>query len=189
MNERFKSAMVRAGVSGADLARLAGCSRAMISMIISEERDIAAISLGTADLIAAALGISMDELLAMSDSERTHKMMFQKSYEAKLKVLEAGNSKMFNDWQQHSTITKEQFADALAWVHEDPRNYAALTADGWKKVHRYTEGVMEVFRTLDGHIWEGEPFIQKLTEKEARFYGEDTIRVIQKIAMRAADRI
>ena len=37
----------------------------------------------------------------------------------KKKIVLAGNSRIFNDWAAHSSITKNEFISALQWVCED----------------------------------------------------------------------
>ena len=41
------------------------------------------------------------------------------NFEIKKKIVLAGNSKIFNNWKEHSSITVENFIDALEWLCED----------------------------------------------------------------------
>lgn len=41
------------------------------------------------------------------------------NFEAKKKIVLSGNSRVFNDWAAHSTITMDDFISALHWVCED----------------------------------------------------------------------
>ena len=37
-------------------------------------------------------------------------------FETKKKTVLAGESRIFNNWREHSTITREDFLEALEWV-------------------------------------------------------------------------
>ena len=41
-------------------------------------------------------------------------------FETKKKIVLAGESRIFNNWKEHSTITREEFLEALEWVCSDP---------------------------------------------------------------------
>lgn len=41
------------------------------------------------------------------------------NFEVKKKIVLSGNSRIFNDWAAHSTITMDDFISALQWVCED----------------------------------------------------------------------
>lgn len=41
------------------------------------------------------------------------------NFEVKKKIVLSGNSRVFNDWAAHSTITIDDFISALHWVCED----------------------------------------------------------------------
>lgn len=122
-----------------------------------------------------------------SKLDERNKEMLEHSYKTMMRVLEAGQSQILENWQKHSTITKDEFADAIAWVCEDRRNYAALTSTGWKKIQRKKEGQLEVFRTLDGMIWEGEEFDMELTPEQLAVWGP--WKTTQKIAISSMDKI
>ena len=40
-------------------------------------------------------------------------------FDAKKSIVLAGNSRIFNDWAAHSTITMDDFISALQWVCKD----------------------------------------------------------------------
>lgn len=42
------------------------------------------------------------------------------NFEIKKKIVLAGGSRIFKDWSAHSSITVEDFLDALQWVCADP---------------------------------------------------------------------
>lgn len=111
------------------------------------------------------------------------------TYEIKMGILESGKSERLKDWQKNSTITKEQFAEAIAWICEDSKNYAALTPTGWEKIHRVDGFEVSSFRHPDGRIWDGSWFDVPLSEKEQAFYGVTHMPVRQMIAISSRDRI
>ena len=41
------------------------------------------------------------------------------NFEIKRQIVLADNSRIFNDWAAHSTITMDEFVSALQWVCED----------------------------------------------------------------------
>ncbi|WP_276930861.1 hypothetical protein [Faecalibaculum rodentium] len=66
------------------------------------------------------------------------------------------------------------------------KNYAALTADGWKPLTKRIEKTLTVFRDLNGYVWNGETFQMPVPEKQQKFYGKTMDRV-QKIAIGYGD--
>lgn len=42
--------------------------------------------------------------------------------DTKLKIIEAGGSEVFKNWQKYGLITKEEFIEAITWLCEDPLN-------------------------------------------------------------------
>ena len=42
------------------------------------------------------------------------------NYEAKKRIVQAGESRICNNWVEHTDITPQDFLDALEWVCEDP---------------------------------------------------------------------
>ena len=54
-----------------------------------------------------------------------------------------GKNPIYNDWSKHSSITKDQFCDAIDWLIEETpdsngntHREVALTENGWKKIMR-----------------------------------------------------
>lgn len=45
--------------------------------------------------------------------------MMNNFFETKKKIVLAGDSRIFNDWAAHSTITTDEFISALKWLCED----------------------------------------------------------------------
>jgi len=48
---------------------------------------------------------------------------FSKKFEIAKKIVEAGNSKIFNNWHENTGISKESFLDGLKWLYEEPSRY------------------------------------------------------------------
>ena len=109
-----------------------------------------------------------------------YNIKFEKNaFTAKKKLVEEGKSRIFKNWLEHSTITKSDFINALAWVCDDnldekkrPTREIALTPTCIIKLHRgYTEhGLCAFYKVDDGTKWEGDWFEREpLTEKEKKF--------------------
>lgn len=47
-------------------------------------------------------------------------MGIKNNYDIKKKLVLEGNSRIFNDWAEQSTITAEEFLENLEWVCDDP---------------------------------------------------------------------
>ena len=75
------------------------------------------------------------------------------------------NSKIFKNWCEHSTITEDEFVEALGWLHDDPRDEQGrmtreigLTPTGILRLTRaYTDNGLCYFY-YDGELWNGEHF-------------------------------
>ena len=75
------------------------------------------------------------------------------------------NSKIFLNWCEHSTITEEEFVEALGWLHDDPRDdqgrmtrEIGLTPTGILRLTRaYTDNGLCYFYH-NGELWDGEHF-------------------------------
>ena len=87
------------------------------------------------------------------------------------------NSQIFQNWKEHSTITEEEFAEALGWLHDDPRDEQGrmtreigLSPTGILRLTRaYTDQGLCYFYH-EGKLWSGEHFSTPCrTEKEKRF--------------------
>lgn len=87
-------------------------------------------------------------------------------FDIKKKIVEAGNSKIFNNWHEHTGLSKEDFLAGLAWLCEDPRDEKGrLTRElGCKKgvLHKLRRchekvGYDEYIATIryeDGRLWD-----------------------------------
>lgn len=97
------------------------------------------------------------------------------SFEIKKKIVLAGNSRVFNDWTSHSTITMSDFISALQWVCEDALDESgkltreiALAPDRIVKLRRSNDRFgMTAFYEYPhdngsdgdlGSLWSGEKF-------------------------------
>lgn len=106
------------------------------------------------------------------------------SLETKIELVRSGRSRVFRNWSRHSSISMEQFIEALEWLEADPgtahgypTRAAALTATGWRKLsydydrkhhHVYLCALDSRGRERD---WDGEPFERVLSGEEAAPYG------------------
>lgn len=58
-------------------------------------------------------------------------MAIKNDFDIKKKLVLEGNSRIFNDWAAHSTITAEEFLENLEWVCDDPmQKIRLMTAYG-----------------------------------------------------------
>lgn len=97
------------------------------------------------------------------------------NFEIKKEIVFAGNSRIFNDWTDHSTITMDDFISALQWVCEDALDESgkltreiALAPDRIVKLHRVNDSLcMTGFYEYPsdnggagalGALWNGEKF-------------------------------
>lgn len=97
------------------------------------------------------------------------------SFETKKKIVLAGDSRIFNDWAAHSTITMDEFISALQWLCEDARDKngkltreIALAPDRIVKLRRVNDSLgMTAFYEYPrdngsdgelGSLWSGEKF-------------------------------
>lgn len=91
------------------------------------------------------------------------------NFETCKKIVEAGSSKVFENWKALAPITKEDFLDALKWICKDPEDGGAngdkmtrevgLTPNGIVKLKR-AYGIDDTcaFYKQDGRRWEGAVF-------------------------------
>lgn len=125
--------------------------------------------------------------------------MNNNNFETKKEIVLAGNSKIFNNWAEHSSVTKEDFIEALEWLCADPLNAEGkmtreigLTPDGIVKLdRRYSKGGMCAFY-LEGELWGGAVFKRPCTndrEKLFSFDGGKTVEETHKISLSCKDRI
>ncbi len=115
-------------------------------------------------------------------------------FEAKKKIVMAGKSSVFKNWKEHSTITVDDFLDALSWVCDDPKNGGArkckvtreiaLTPTGIKKLKIIYEdlGFNHLLEIDTGKKWEGEFFEQDCDKK---FDPTGKVKLMQKICLSA----
>lgn len=97
------------------------------------------------------------------------------TFEIKKKIVLSGESRIFNDWVAHSSITQDEFLSALEWLCDDPLDdkgrltrEIALAPDRIVKLRRsYDRFGMTAFYefTTDnggsrnlGWLWSGEKF-------------------------------
>ena len=106
------------------------------------------------------------------------------------------NSKIFQNWKEHSTITETEFVEALSWLHDDPRDEKGrmtreigLTPTGILRLNRaYTDQGLCYFYH-DGKIWNGEHFSTPCrNEKEKRFSADgENLITLHKITLSPED--
>ena len=106
------------------------------------------------------------------------------------------NSRIFLNWCEHSTITEEEFVEALGWLHGDPRDdqgrmtrEIGLTPTGILRLTRaYTDNGLCYFSN-NGELWNGEHFSTPCrTEKEKRFSADgESIVTFRKITLSPDD--
>ena len=93
------------------------------------------------------------------------------SFETKKKIVLAGDSRIFNDWAAHSTITMDEFISALQWLGDENGKLTreiALAPDRIVKLRRVNDGLgmtafYEYLRDNGGDgelgsLWSGEKF-------------------------------
>lgn len=118
------------------------------------------------------------------------------NYEAKEKIVNAGESKILKNWMEHSTITAQDFLTALEWVCNDPLDdkgrmtrEIGLTPTGIVKLDRVynASGVCGFYH--NGKLWDGEWFERPASNnKESQFYGA-TLTERHKISLSCKDRV
>lgn len=84
-------------------------------------------------------------------------------FEIKKNLVLNNKSQIFKNWKEHSTITKEDFIEALEWLCDDPMNKQnrctreiALTPTKIIKLDVVYRVVPEYYH--NGEKWEGEIF-------------------------------
>ena len=106
------------------------------------------------------------------------------------------NSKIFQNWKEHSTITEEEFVSALAWLHDDPRDEQGrmtreigLTPTGILRLNRaYTDQGLCYFYH-DGELWNGEHFTTQCRNEKERAFSADgeNLITLHKITLSPED--
>lgn len=106
------------------------------------------------------------------------------------------NSKIFRSWQEHSTITEEEFVSALKWLHGDPRDEQGRMT---REIGLAPTGILRLTRTYtndgrcyfyhNGELWNGEHFSTPCrTEKEKKFSADgENLTTFHKITMSPED--
>lgn len=135
----------------------------------------------------------------------TSHMKINHNFDIKKKLVLNGQSRIFNNWSEHSTITTEEFLENLEWVCNDPMQKVelkdghtiermtreiGLTPTGIVRLQRVNDahGDFVGFYRQDGRLWEGEIFERSCTEAEKPFYG-NTTEELHKIAISCRDHI
>lgn len=135
----------------------------------------------------------------------TGHMKIKHNFDVKKKLVLNGQSRIFNNWSEHSTITTEEFLENLEWVCDDPMQKVelkdghtiermtreiGLTPTGIVRLQRVNDahGDFVGFYRQDGRLWGGEIFERPCTEAEEPFYG-NTTEELHKISISCRDRI
>ena len=106
------------------------------------------------------------------------------------------NSKIIQNWCEHSTITEDEFVAALGWLHDDPRDEQGrmtreigLSPTGILRLTRaYTDNGLCYFYH-GGEIWSGEHFSTPCrNEKEKAFSADgENLKTFHKITLSPED--
>ena len=126
------------------------------------------------------------------------KIFARNAFLAKRKAVIEGKSAIFKDWQAHSTITKEEFIEALDWLCSDPLDKKGrltreigLTPSGIIKLNRVYNNVGLCAFYYEGELWCGAKFtVPCRTEKERIFSLDgENLEFLQKISLSCKDRV
>ena len=85
----------------------------------------------------------------MKDATSTNGGLDMKNYfEVKKNLVLTGNSRIFNNWAEHSSITADDFIVALEWVCDDP-----LDANGMltREIALAPDRIVKLRRINDHH--------------------------------------
>lgn len=119
------------------------------------------------------------------------------NFEVKQKIVLAGNSSIFKNWQELlPNLTEEMFLDALRWVCDDPaQNGERLTREiGLMKIgivklirHNAKSGLVTI-RHENGRLWTGDNFRIPCDNPD---YADDDGTILQtfKLSLSARDRV
>ena len=128
-------------------------------------------------------------------------------FETKKKIVLTGESCIFNNWKEHSTITREEFLEAIEWVCSDPlkedgrmTREIGLTPTGIIKLHRCygLDGICTFYcdwKFQNGKsyrkLWNGEFFERPCKNEKERLYSLNgkTVREHHKICLSCRDRV
>ena len=106
------------------------------------------------------------------------------------------NSKIFKNWCEHSTITEEEFVEAISWLHDDPRDEKGrmtreigLTPTGIIKLTRTYTNDGRCYFYHNGELWNGEHFTTPCgNEKEKAFSADgENLVTFHKITLSPED--
>lgn len=118
------------------------------------------------------------------------------NFEIKKQIVEAGESKIFNDWKKHSSISEKDFISALEWLCSDPdtahpTREIGLTPTGIVKLHRVVDdlGSVSFFDVDTDARWAGAVFEFELDERQQKLYGEKTSKSCYKIQLSPLDKV
>ena len=114
-------------------------------------------------------------------------------FEVKKNIVLAGNSRIFNNWAEHSSITADDFIAALEWVCDDP-----LDANGMltREIALAPDRIVKHRRINDRHIgitsvykFEGDNGGEK--GKMETIWGGEVFNDVfmRKISLSAKDRV
>ena len=105
------------------------------------------------------------------------------------------NSKIFQNWKEHSTITETEFVEAIGWLHDDPRDEqgrmtreTGLTPTGILRLTRaYTNDGCYFYH--NGELWNGEHFTTPCRNEKERAFSADGENLItfRKISLSPED--
>ena len=132
-----------------------------------------------------------------------HLVDIRHNFEIKKKIVLSGGSRVFSEWSKHSTITVDDFIDALDWLCDDPLNDRnqctrdiALSPTGIKRLYRryyddtsFAGWVDSADKSVAPHRWEGEIFQQELIDHDKKMWGCDTIPVRRILTITVKEHI
>ena len=106
------------------------------------------------------------------------------------------NSKIFQNWKEHSTITEAEFVEALGWLHDDHRDEQGRMT---REIGLTPTGILRLTRTYtndgrcyfyhNGELWNGEHFSTPCrTDKERAFSADgENLITFRKITLSQED--
>lgn len=96
------------------------------------------------------------------------------------------NSKIFQNWQEHSTITEAEFVEALGWLRDDPRDEKgrmsreiALSPTEILRLTRAYNDQGLCYFYHDGELWDGEYFSTPCKNEKERAFSMDGENLVQ----------
>lgn len=125
--------------------------------------------------------------------------MILRNFDICKKIIDGGNSDIFEDWKNHAPITKEDFLEALKWLSEDPCDGGQRKCKMTREVGLTPFGIVRLKRTYgvddfctiryeDGFLWGGATF--RVPCDNPDFADKDgTCLVNFKISLSCMDRV